>query len=252
MKVRKRIDRLDLELSRLEKLHVQDAAKLLNVSEMTVRRDLRQRDAGDPMLVGGYIVADPARHQGKSYLVTEAGTHNKEVKQSLAEYCVTMVSDGQTLFLDCGSTTEEIAHLIPDDISVTVICNALNIVLRLCHKKNCKIYMTGGEFNSDNLLFNSAGSSILDDFRPDLAFISTAGIDIEHGVTCHNISEVSDKRKALKSAQQKVLVCDSSKLGHAATAYIAEIDDFDILVTNHIADNKLAETLKKHIHTLEI
>ena len=252
MKVRDRIDRLNLELSRLEKLHVQDAAKLLNVSEMTVRRDLRLREMGDPILVGGYIVADPVRHQNNSYLLTEASQQNRDAKQSLARYCANMIREGQTIFLDCGSTMEEIACLIPENIKITVICNALNICLRLCHKKNCKIYLTGGMFNPENLLFDSTGNSILDDFRPDIAFISTAGVAPEYGATCHNISEIQDKRKAIKNARQKFLVCDSSKLGKTTSAYISEVNNFDFLITDSQADPKMVNTLKEHTSLLLI
>ena len=55
----------------------------------------------------------------------------------------------------------------------------------------------------DNLLFSHSTDSMMDDFRPDIAFISAAGVHREHGVTCYNLSEVSDKRKALKNSKHK-------------------------------------------------
>ena len=250
MKTRERLERLDLELSRSEKLHLQEASTLLHVSEMTVRRDLRQRQPGDPLLVGGYIVSDPARRQSKSYLVTEAGKQNKGLKKNIAAYCAGMIRSGQTVFLDCGSTTEEIAHLLPEDLSVTVLCNSLNICLALCHKKNCKVYLSGGEFNPDNLLFSHSGDSPINDFRPDIAFISAAGVHKEHGVTCHNMSEVSDKRKALKNSKHKVLVCDSSKIDQSASAFVTEIEAFDTLVTDKHIGKKVGKALEGLVEIL--
>ncbi len=252
MKTRERLERLDLELSRSEKLHLQEASALLHVSEMTVRRDLRQRKPGDPLLVGGYIVPDPARRQTKSYLLTEAGKENKDLKKNIAAYCAGMIQPGQTIFLDCGSTTEEIAHLLSEDIPVTVLCNSLNICLALCHKKNCKIYLTGGKFNPDNLLFSHSTDSMMDDFRPDIAFISAAGVHREHGVTCHNLSEVSDKRKALKNSKHKVLVCDSSKIGSSASAYVTEIETFDALVTDKYVGKAAGKTLAGLVEILPV
>ena len=250
MKTRERLERLDLELLRSEKLHLHEASALLAVSEMTIRRDLRRRQPGDPILVGGYVVSDPARREHKSYLVTEAGGKNKNLKKTIAVYCAGMIRPGQTVFLDCGSTTEEIAHLLPDDLGVTVLCNSLNICLALSHKRNCKVYLSGGEFNPDNLLFSQCGDTLMDNFRPDIAFVSAAGAHPEYGVTCHNMSEVNDKRKAIKNSQYRVLVCDSSKINQSTAAYIAEIEAFDALVTDKQIDQNTSKILADYLELL--
>ena len=90
----------------------------------------------------------------------------------------------------------------------------------------------------------------MNDFRPDIAFISAAGVHKEHGVTCHNMSEVSDKRKALKNSKHKVLVCDSSKIGQSASAFVTEIEAFDTLVTDKHIGKKVGKALEGLVEIL--
>ena len=97
-----RIGQLLQELKRSDKLHLKDAAALLGVSEMTIRRDLNNHSA-PVVLLGGYIVLEP--RSASHYLLSDQKSRLVEEKRRAAKLAATLVEPDQTLFFDCGTTT---------------------------------------------------------------------------------------------------------------------------------------------------
>lgn len=232
----KRDDRLQRLLSafkKCDKIHLKDAASLLEVSEMTVRRDLG--GAASPLiLLGGYIVIDPKNSPATHYFVSEQKSRQVAEKQRLGKLAAQMINDDDLVFFDCGTTTPYIIEHIPDQRVFSAICYSLNTFLALQDKPNCVVMMCGGKYCASNGIFIPFGhsSNELNNTLPDKAFISAAGISLEYGVSCFNFDELVMKHPAMQRSREKILVADSSKFGQVRPAFIAPLSEFTSLVTD--------------------
>lgn len=235
-----RISKLAHALKRTDKIHLKDAAALLGVSEMTVRRDLSEQPSA-VVLLGGYIVIDPGRHQNH-YFVTDQQSHNVDKKRQLGQLAATLIAPDDTVFFDCGTTMPWIIDAIDSALPFTAICCAMNTFLALKEKPACKVILNGGEFSADNAIFTPLGQgSVMDSLCPDKAFISAAGIDRAQGATCYNLNELSMKHQALARARHRILVADSSKFGNVLPARIGDLTLFTALVSDAAPPDALAQ-----------
>lgn len=226
-----RINKLAQALKRTDKLHLKEAAHLLGVSEMTVRRDLND-GPGVVVLLGGYIVSDPMLNQSH-YFVSDQQGQNVDRKRLLGQLAASMIAAGETVYFDCGTTVPWIIDAIDEDLPFTAVCCAMNTFLALKEKSACRVILSGGEFHQDNAIFTPLGQlSVMDSLCPDKAFISAAGIDIQQGASCYNLNELPMKLLALQRARSRLLVADSSKFGKVLPARIADLGAFDGLISD--------------------
>ena len=229
-----RIQRLLMALKKTDKIHLKEAALLLDVSEMTIRRDLNAAPSA-VILLGGYIVADPKNNPATHYFVSEQKMRQVDEKRRLAAYAASLVEDNDTVFFDCGTTTPYIIESIADSRIFAAVCYSLNTFLALQEKPQCDVILCGGAFKSSNSIFTPIGrSNELDYIRPNKAFISAAGISIEHGVSCFNFDELLMKHQAMERTGQNILVLDSSKFDQVRPAAIAPLARFNTLVTDKL------------------
>ncbi|MFC6335546.1 DNA-binding transcriptional repressor DeoR [Pseudomonas sp. CCM 7891] len=211
-------------------IHLRDMAVLLGVSEMTLRRDL----VNDPQglrLLGGHVTRSGSLEP--DYQVAEQDQRHIAEKRQIGVRAASLVRPGDTVFIDCGTTTPFIVEALPDDLEFTALCNSLNVMLKLQQKPNCTIILCGGTFHRRNMVFESrAEAGILEGIRVAWAFISAAGVSAAHGVTCYNLNEVEVKRRVMARAQTCVLVADHSKFDQVRAAHFAELADFQRVISD--------------------
>ena len=120
-----RMQRLRRAIAEKGTLHLKDAARLLNISEMTVRRDLAAPDA---MLVclGGYVVNAASPTAVKYTLEQEIDQHTQD-KRLACRSAAASIKDGDTIFIDCGTTMQSLADCLPDGLPLSVICYSMNV-----------------------------------------------------------------------------------------------------------------------------
>ncbi|WP_352411079.1 DNA-binding transcriptional repressor DeoR [Mixta sp. BE291] len=244
-----RINKLAQAIKRIDKIHLKEAARLLSVSEMTIRRDLNEQPSS-LVLLGGYIVNDPKSAHGH-YFVSDQQSHNVNKKRQLAQLAAGLIAPNDTVFFDCGTTMPWVIDAIDENLPFTAVCCAINTFLALKEKSACRVILSGGEFHPDNAVFSPHGSlSLLDEICPGLAFISAAGIDVNQGATCYNFNELPMKQRAMARAQRKVLLADSSKFNKVLPARIGELERFDLLVSDSRPPEPLAQHLAQQDVTL--
>ncbi|MGM3174209.1 DNA-binding transcriptional repressor DeoR [Dickeya lacustris] len=243
-----RLNKLAQALKKADKLHLKDAAQLLGVSEMTVRRDLSAQPDAAVVLLGGYVVSDLKASAGAtSYIVSDQQTKNVVEKTVVGELAASCVEPNDTIFFDCGTTTAFIIAAIDEDLPFTGICYSLNTFLALQEKPNSRVILCGGEFHPDNAIFTPLGHKHeLDQICPNKAFISAGGIDLQAGATCFNFAELVMKHRAMSLSQQVILVADSTKFGKRKPARIGALTLFDTLITNDQPDVGYLQHLKTH------
>ena len=227
-----RVQQLLLAIKRSDKLHLKEAARLLGVSEMTIRRDINTTDA-PVSLLGGYLVIAARAANAGNYLLSVQEHRQVKEKQQIGRLAAKLVKPHHTVFFDCGTTIPRIIDAIPDDLPFTGICYSLNTFLSLQGKPLCKVILCGGEFHHENAVFTPITfQDTLDHLRPDLAFFSAAGVSLQKGITCFNINELPVKHWAMKAASHHILVADHSKFGVVRGAFMGELSAFDSLVTD--------------------
>lgn len=225
-------------------LHLKDAAKLLKVSEMTVRRDL----TGDDTLayLGGYIVTGNAISAHGDYSLRKESDRHAALKEAACLEALRQIEEEDVLFIDCGTTTPHLARHMPTDKRLTIVCYALNIADILCKKPNLQVILLGGNYHPASATFASEDAlRSLDKLHITKAFITAGGIHAERGVSCSHFHEVNVKRAVMANAMKKFAVVDSSKFGKVKLAHFASLDEFDAVITDtHISADDI-EAIRK-------
>lgn len=168
MRREERINRLRQSLKRTDKLHLKDAAALLGVSEMTVRRDLSAESAS-VMLLGGYVVTAPRNNAVTRYFVSDQQTRYVDKKAQANRLAAALIEPDETLFFDSGTATPFIIDAIDDDLAFTAVCYSLNTFWRC--GKNCAVTQYCAV---DNIIprFARRASTVTSDWRAYVRFRS--------------------------------------------------------------------------------
>lgn len=207
-------------------------SKIFKVTEVTIRQDLEKLE------MGGFI----EREHGGAYL-KNIGLNVKNIilqnqdhipeKAAIAKKALEFINDGDTIILDSGSTTTEIAKLIKNFRNLTVITNALNIALILGANPEINLVVTGGEFKAPTLsLTGQKAADFFVGLHVDKLFLATAGITLKSGLTYPSISDIVVKRAMIESANMVYLVADSSKIGKSSFASLGALSLIDFLITD--------------------
>jgi DeoR family transcriptional regulator, deoxyribose operon repressor len=212
-------------------MRLRDAAALLGVSEMTVRRDIAANPDSFTYL-GGYIVSAAHVPNMAGYSLEQERDHFAQAKAQASTHAARLVAPNDTIFIDCGTTLTTFARLIPAEIQVTAVCYSLNIAEILRRMPNVQMILLGGVYVPSSDSFS--GEESLETLRRmgiNKAFISAGGIDAARGVTCWNFHEVALKQAAIASAVESHLVADTSKFGVVKAWRFSQVDAFDSIIT---------------------
>ena len=211
---------------------VRDLSGAFEVSEATIRQDLERLEAD------GYI----SREHGGAYLKTlprQVETlslqhlENMDKKRKIGVRAAALVGNGETIILDAGSTTTEVAHGLLHRQDLTVITNALNIALILGAVPGFAVHMPGGQFKAPTL--SLSGDKSVEYFRDILAgklFLATAGVSLEAGLTYPSFADLQLKQAMIKAAQRVYLVADSTKINRTSFTRLGTLDVIHAFITD--------------------
>jgi DeoR family transcriptional regulator of aga operon len=251
-----RRDRMLAVLRTREFTRVSDLVEAFGVSEVTIRSDLDAlADRGEIRRIrGGAIpVANPRAERS----FEDSRSANADEKQAIGRAAAELVSSGDTVILDVGTTTTAIATALGgrDDLdTVTVFTNGLNIALELERAApRVTVIVSGGTLRPlQHSLVNPLAEVLLADLNADIAFVGCNGVHPQRGVTNVNLPEAEVKRRMLSLARQRVIVADGSKLGEVAAARLCGIDEVDLLLTGRSAPAGVLAELRSRGVRLEV
>jgi DeoR family transcriptional regulator of aga operon len=175
-------------------------------------------------------------------------TLRRAEKVRIAEAAVSMISEGQTIVLDSGTTTAEIARQIRGLKlqSVTVITNALNIAVLLAGAPHITLVMLGGVLRpSSDSLGGPQAEAALQGLHADILFLGFDGLDPDIGVMTPHLLEARLNQRMLEIARSVVAVGDASKLGRRSVSVIARIEQVDCIITDASAAPEAVEALRQ-------
>jgi DeoR/GlpR family transcriptional regulator of sugar metabolism len=239
MKAERRRKILEL-IARNGQVTVADIVSVCHVSEMTARRDLADL-ARDGLLrrVYGGAMSSLGRSYEPPYLVR--ATDNLSLKQTIGKTAASMISDGDSIAFDVGTTTLEIVRALEDSHNLTIVTASLpianEIVTRFSLDSDIRLILTGGIVRAGELsMIGEFASRIYGELHVDKAFIGIGGISLKDGLTEYNLEDALVKRALIASARQVVVVTDGSKFGRTTTAQIVPLTEIDVIITDQSAD----------------
>jgi DeoR family transcriptional regulator of aga operon len=237
-------------------LRVRDAAELLEVSEVTIRGDYTALEGvGEVIRVHGGAM--PRGGPATEPTLEQALSLAAEPKRAIGLAAASLVSSGESVILDVGSTALAVAEALvarSDLDEVSVITNGLTIALALeAAAPRITVVVTGGTLRPlQHSLVNPGASAFLESLHADLAIIGCNGVDAERGVTNLNYPEAEVKRRMMLSSKRRVLVADAGKLGQVHLGVIGAVDEFDLLVTSEAAEvAQLSALRQRGLHVLQ-
>ncbi|CAB3667985.1 MULTISPECIES: DeoR/GlpR family DNA-binding transcription regulator [Achromobacter] len=234
-----RYQRIRALLSSLQQVSTDRIVGELGVSRETVRRDLLELEAmGELRRVHGGAV--PVHSEPP---IAERVHTRVKYKRAIARAAAGLVSSGQTLFLDAGSTTSVLADELAKLSGLTVITNSFDVALKVGAAGNGanQLIMLGGSVGGP--VCATAGDITIAEihrYRADLALLSPVGVDAEFGATNYDLREAEVARAMAASAKQLVLLADFSKIGLCSRVSYCSADRIDHLVTNTSAQKSPA------------
>lgn len=211
---------------------VADLARLFKVTEVTVRQDLEKlENEGLVTREHGGAFLKNISTQVRNFSL--AHQDNLEKKELIASKCLEFIESGDTIILDSGSTTTEIAKKLRGMKNLTVITNALNIALMLGAEPGIEVIVTGGEFKPPTLsLTGQKAADFFKGLNVQKLFLATAGISLKAGLTYPSISDIVVKKAMIEAADTTYLVADSTKIGKSAFASLGALSLIDYIITD--------------------
>ncbi|MBB5712432.1 transcriptional repressor AgaR [Sphingomonas xinjiangensis] len=215
-------------------VQVAPLASRFGVSMQTIRKDLHylEKRGVAERSYGGAISADAVNVVAEPPLETKRAS-NIDQKARIGALAASMVQPGDSIVLDSGTTTLQIAHHLPDDEDITVLTNDLDILCALARKERIRVVMLGGTLRRRNRAFYGAQTeNALDDLHVDKLFLGVDGFDLERGITTHFEPEAMLNRRMVKAARQVIAVTDKSKFGRVCLHRILNVAEIDDLITD--------------------
>jgi DeoR/GlpR family transcriptional regulator of sugar metabolism len=225
---------------------VVDLARIFKVTEPTIRQDLEKLEK-DGLVIkehGGAFLKNVESHVRT---VSLAQQENLDKKERIAQKCLEFIEAGDTIILDSGSTTSEIAKKLKGFKNLKVITNALNIALLLGAEPGIEVIVTGGEFKPPTLsLTGQKAADFFKGINVQKLFLATAGISLKSGLTYPSISDLVVKKAMIDAAETTFLVADSTKIGKSAFASLGALSLIDYIITDTGIEDKHKEVFRQN------
>ncbi|OXS57680.1 transcriptional regulator [Cohnella sp. CIP 111063] len=229
-----------LELLQQDKqVLVKDLARMFNVSEGTLRIDLRiledegllERTHGGAIPLKQQAFARDSRDPSRSQL-------NFEEKQAIGSKAAELVSDGQCIILDASSTVLELAKSLTGHNYLTVVTNGLETAMTLNQNPRNNVILVGGVLRVGSKTVEGVlGKDILSGIHADLFFTSAEGFSIQEGMTDFSLYEAELKKLMAGNARQTIALVDHTKLGRRSIASSVAFEEIHALITDRKADS---------------
>ena len=224
--------------------NVVDLAEALGVSASTVRRDLRDMDERGLLtrVHGGASMLDGDVEPVLSSRLAERDDQKRRIGRAAAQ----RVSDGATVLITGGTSTEAMLPFLAGRERLTVLTNGLNIAYHLARYAEISVVVLGGVLRHEEMsLLGPIAEHVLAEFHIDLVVSSAFGIDPEHGLSGANVTEAGTDRRMLGAADSLLVIADSTKFGRRGPVRLAALNQISSLFTDTEADPRDVDALRR-------
>ena len=218
-------------------VHTAELVKLMGVSSETIRKDLEYLDSQGRLsrVHGGAVLRIPENQRiFRGYISFQIrNSQNLEQKAAITSKAAGLVSEGQVIALDYGSTSQMMALVLKERFrNLTVVTNSIQNALMLAENPGITIILTGGILNRDEYTLVNEFSSTLESIHIDIMFMTVTGIDPVIGCTDQRLSEIRIQNQMHRSATRTIVLADSTKFGKASLLKICPFEEVDTIVTD--------------------
>ena len=224
------------------KATVAELCDMFHVSSATIRNDLRDLETAG-LLVHTHGGAMVKSKTGMEQDMTQRGVQHLAEKRRIADAALRLVEDGDTIILDTGSTTMELALLLGRKRDITVVTNDLAIALALENAPTVRVVFMGGIVRRNyhcTVIYGSAGRDILAGLSVDKAFMALNSFSLDKGASTPDINHAETKKLMMSIAAKVIMLFDSSKMGRSSFALFAPLESIDTIVTDAIGASERA------------
>lgn len=226
------------------KVTVSDLVTGLDVSDETVRRDLKDLEAQGLLrrIHGGAIGVAKIRDEP----ISQRAQKSTKEKIAIAQKAAGLISDHTSIFLDTGSTTEALAKQLGRFSDLKLYTNSLNVAYAAREHFGVSVFVTPGQLRKVELdLVGYDTVEYIQNYLFDTVFMGTAGIDVERGFMDFEEDESRIRKALMKSARNKVMLADASKFGKTANICTAKFESIDRIVTDSIPAREFKSTFDR-------
>jgi DeoR family transcriptional regulator, aga operon transcriptional repressor len=240
------IDRHQRIINKLAKegsINVLDLCTELNVSSVTIRKDLKFLEDKDLLYRthGGATLTNPYTSDRS---VNEKEKIRSGEKSNIGMAAASLIQPDDCILIASGTTVLSLAKSIHPKSNLTVITAALNVALELIHHPGIEVIQLGGILRkSSSSVTGAYAEKILDDFSCSKLFLGVDGIDLEFGLTTTNMMEAQLNRKMISAAQKTIVLADSTKFGKRGFGKICGLEDIEQVITDKGISEHTVKTL---------
>jgi DeoR family glycerol-3-phosphate regulon repressor len=244
----------DLNIRRLEilalareqgRVNVEDLAGRFSVTPQTIRKDLNELCDQRVLsrIHGGAVIASGVENVGYEARRLIAQDEKKAIGTAAAQ----LIPDNSSLFVNIGTTTEEVARALLDHEGLLVITNNIHVANILFHHPRIEVIIAGGPVRrTDGGIVGSAAVDFIRQFKVDHAVIGASAIDEEGALLDFDYREVRVSQAIIENARQVILVSDRLKYERSAPVRIGHISQINVFVTDEVVSAPIAELCRTH------
>jgi DeoR family transcriptional regulator, fructose operon transcriptional repressor len=225
--------RILTSLERAPAITTDEFAAELGVSPETVRRDLIELERRGMLrrVHGG--AASLARMAAEEPAYSDRLLEHSRAKRAIGAAAAALVVPGQTVVIDVGTTSLEVARSLPHDLRATIATPSLLVAAELSTRQHVQVLVAGGRVRPGDLACSGAETTgFFRDLHADIAFLGSGAVSPAAGLTDYHRDEVPTKRVIIAHAQQVLVLADSSKFGRSAPYRVCDLSGLDGIVTD--------------------
>lgn len=238
------------ELKVHPEITVNELSRVFSVSEVTIRKDLNELKKRNLLTrVRGGAIRLPDANIGGDVEIKDKQLFNYKEKRAIGKLAASLINDNETIMLDSGTTTLEIARNLQRFRNLTIVTNAINIAIELSNYKRFTVILLGGHLRDSSLsIVGPLAESTLKIFYCDKLFLGVDSFNLEKGVSTPNIEEANINQTMMSMSKETIAVFDASKFNKRSFTFIAPVEKIDTVVT----DEGISTDIKNKLNSLKI
>lgn len=219
-------------------IRVPDAASYFDVSESTIRLDLKELEGRGLILRthGGALLQGPPEGRPTFEMqkaFPERLEENIAQKRAIGRATAALIEDGEIIMIDGGSTTRQVCRNLNECRSLIMVTNVANTYPDLIANENIRVVLTGGELEHESMtLLGEPTQLTLAKYRASKAILGIDAVSVEFGLTTLDAQAAALKKCMIEHSDKLILVADSSKINKVSLMPVGPIDLVDVLVTD--------------------
>ncbi|REE77711.1 DeoR family transcriptional regulator [Paenibacillus taihuensis] len=215
-------------LQRDGEVKITEMKDLFSVTDMTLRRDLEKLEQSGVLIrtYGGAVL------NNKDTALAERSRLRMAEKELIGQTAAKLILPGESIFIDSGSTTLQIARSLPEEASITVVTNAIHVAAALGEKKIPTVVIGGVLLGKTNAMAGTSAIESISKLAFDKVFLGTTGVSFQHGFSNSNMLEADIKRIAIQKAKDAFIVMDHTKFGENALFSFSTLNEVSAIITD--------------------